>query len=273
MNFKMLFFLSLLSLGIHARTRCDLDALLKSKTGMPPSPSERCPRLSTFWWNDGETPLHVAALENDVASARKLLDEGAEIDARDTQGQTPLFHATRYHNKEMVDLLIRHGANPFVRDHEGATALNRLLQSPREQTEDDTSVIRLFLETRGFRPDNTCENRTLALTAVDGSIHVFQKSNGTLATYTPTLYGNDGTGNDRFQTLAEDYLYSGTIEIIMDLEHDHETTLIRGHLTFDDFSPSIGLATVTHLKVNSLECPWEKWKNFLAIIDIPWIDD
>ncbi|MHC4450530.1 MAG: ankyrin repeat domain-containing protein, partial [Planctomycetota bacterium] len=41
------------------------------------------------------TPLHHAALAGDLGEVERLLDEGAEVDARDEDGTTPLQLAAR----------------------------------------------------------------------------------------------------------------------------------------------------------------------------------
>lgn len=41
-----------------------------------------------------DMPLHHAAKQNDAALVTRLLDEGAEIDARDDRGATALLTAT-----------------------------------------------------------------------------------------------------------------------------------------------------------------------------------
>ncbi|KAJ9549221.1 hypothetical protein OSB04_021764 [Centaurea solstitialis] len=54
-----------------------------------------------------------------------LIEEGADIDAVDRAGQTPIMSAVICHNKEVALLLIRHGADIDVEDKEGYTVLGR----------------------------------------------------------------------------------------------------------------------------------------------------
>ncbi len=42
---------------------------------------------------NGETPLHKAAYRANLASAKLLLDAGADVNARDDDGETPFFKA------------------------------------------------------------------------------------------------------------------------------------------------------------------------------------
>ena len=77
----------------------------------------------------GNTPLHVAALHNQPAIAALLLANGADVNAqndpqsvdvsritrisKDAHGETPLTLALlSYNHKEMVELLLTHGADP-----------------------------------------------------------------------------------------------------------------------------------------------------------------
>jgi ankyrin repeat protein len=59
----------------------------------------------------GETPLHGAAQENSLAFARLLIDHGADIDAKDDTGGTPLHEAAWKNLADVARLLIDSGAN------------------------------------------------------------------------------------------------------------------------------------------------------------------
>lgn len=82
--------------------------------------------------SDGLTPLHIAAADNAVECARLLLDNGAEVDTRETMDfQSALITASglafarqapEAKGLAMIELLLAHGAQVDVRDHMGATA-------------------------------------------------------------------------------------------------------------------------------------------------------
>jgi ankyrin repeat protein len=65
----------------------------------------------------GNTPLHLAALNNQLEVARLLIANGADVNALSKKsvrnvGMTPLHAALlSFHHKEMVDLLISRGAD------------------------------------------------------------------------------------------------------------------------------------------------------------------
>jgi truncated hemoglobin YjbI len=56
------------------------------------------------------TPLHIAARRGFVKIAQTLLDHGAEINARDNKGDTPLQRAINCRRREVARLLEAHGA-------------------------------------------------------------------------------------------------------------------------------------------------------------------
>ena len=60
--------------------------------------------------------LHEAAIAGDVASIRTLLAEGAEIDARDDTGRTPVMAATAARQVDAVRVLVDAGADVDIRD-------------------------------------------------------------------------------------------------------------------------------------------------------------
>ena len=54
---------------------------------------ERCGREMRGYYRQGDTPLHVAAIVGAPAALAVLLGNGADVDARDTGGSTPLHYA------------------------------------------------------------------------------------------------------------------------------------------------------------------------------------
>lgn len=58
----------------------------------------------------GNTPLHLAALNHDVAAVQALLAAGAEVDAKNAAEATPLLYGAGH--AEIVRALLARGANP-----------------------------------------------------------------------------------------------------------------------------------------------------------------
>ena len=59
----------------------------------------------------GMTPLHTAVIANRRDVVRVLVTHGADIDAKSHRGQTPLFWAVTKNHKDMAEWLIAHGAD------------------------------------------------------------------------------------------------------------------------------------------------------------------
>lgn len=101
----------------------------------------------------GNTPLHIAALHDQPAIAALLIANGADVNAHNTPlgheviassyfsqkadrdfnqrayGETPLTLALlSYHHKEMLELLLTHGADPNAYVHIGVTPLQRAIE-------------------------------------------------------------------------------------------------------------------------------------------------
>lgn len=72
---------------------------------------------------DGNTPLHYVARNRKIEMAKILLDYGADINAQNVQGKTPLFKAAFTGDAEMIDLLLTHGALD-LQTNNGNTALH-----------------------------------------------------------------------------------------------------------------------------------------------------
>jgi uncharacterized protein len=137
--------------------------------------------------DEGQTPLHMAAgrpqqikrscfsytKQDDPSSPLKaqttamgdplvqlLLTEGATVDARDWQGETPLFKCAFAGNEASARVLLQYGANPQIKNGQGESALDIAVQYGREEI---VSLLRSAFPEQGqrncnrmgFRPSTT----------------------------------------------------------------------------------------------------------------------
>jgi ankyrin repeat protein len=72
-----------------------------------------------------EAELVTAIRNGDMQVVRKLLENGADLNARDAEGNTPLILASFYASPQCVELLIDNGADVNSANKAGATALIR----------------------------------------------------------------------------------------------------------------------------------------------------
>jgi ankyrin repeat protein len=78
--------------------------------------------------NQGKTPLHIAAA-NGKHDFIKLLEYGAKVNSKDLEGNTPLLLAIdeRYRIENIIALL-KHGANPNIKNIRGESAFSKAKQ-------------------------------------------------------------------------------------------------------------------------------------------------
>ena len=88
------------------------------------------------------TSLHKAALKGHRAVVHLLLNRGADPNARDTYGETPLQNAAFYGHKDVVKLLLDGGADPNGSDEYGETALHKGAKNGSKE------IVQLILERR-----------------------------------------------------------------------------------------------------------------------------
>ncbi len=79
---------------------------------------------------EGATPLMYAAEVGTLELLRALLAAGADVNARDAEGRTALIYAADHCQTESVRLLVQAGADVTRKDSKGYTALKRVRRKP-----------------------------------------------------------------------------------------------------------------------------------------------
>ena len=91
----------------------------------------------------GWTPLHYAATRGHRDMMRLLIDNDAYIDSEASDGTTPLMLAARFAPPLATKLLLEEGADPTLVDQQNASALDWALKNDRQQA---AFYIRAFTE-------------------------------------------------------------------------------------------------------------------------------
>jgi len=101
---------------LHVAAKKGLEESVKLLLGLPARLTKDA---------NGQTALHMAAIYSFPAVARLLLTHGrAHVDVRDANGRTPLHIAAKRGRKGVARLLVRFGANPEAIDAAGETPLS-----------------------------------------------------------------------------------------------------------------------------------------------------
>jgi ankyrin repeat protein len=88
------------------------------------------PSLVSTTLADGTSPLHLAAAFGDVALSQLLMDHGANVDAVDSNGETPLLAARE---NTVAGVLISAGADVNVANNDGETPLFHACDAERAE--------------------------------------------------------------------------------------------------------------------------------------------
>jgi ankyrin repeat protein len=89
----------------------------------------------------GRTPLHLAAICGQSEAVKVLLEKGADVNAKSIFGETPLYSAVRYEGTgECIKNLLEKGADINVKDRHGDTPLHDAVDNKRPE------VVKILIE-------------------------------------------------------------------------------------------------------------------------------
>lgn len=92
--------------------------------------------------NDGSTPLHVAVRSGNLQLAKLLISKGADINTTSFKGYTPLDFAVGFgpninpNFEKIMYLLLKNGADPNIKNHEGKTTFDMLISTLQDVYQD-----------------------------------------------------------------------------------------------------------------------------------------
>ena len=74
--------------------------------------------------NAGNTPLHLSAENNTIRVAGVLISHVADLNTQNNDGETPLHWAAKNESSEVGCLLLSHGANHSINDNSGVAPVD-----------------------------------------------------------------------------------------------------------------------------------------------------
>ena len=101
------------------------------------------PELATVRNRQGKTQLMLAAEKGDLRRIDRLLEQGADVDARDIWGATALICAARGWRLDTVERLVQRGADVNAADAQGMTPLMWAARGGADPSEMVQLLVRL----------------------------------------------------------------------------------------------------------------------------------
>jgi ankyrin repeat protein len=96
--------------------------------------------------SSGRTPLHVAIANRRAAAVRYLLENGADLEAQDGDGLTPLLHAARCGDPETLAIVLNSNPDASARTFIDNTALHHYAECFEAGVPNETLVFQALVE-------------------------------------------------------------------------------------------------------------------------------
>lgn len=135
---------------------------------------------------DRNTALHYAVIRKKIDAIDLLVEHGADLDAQNADGQTPLMLAAKTGDEELIDVLLDYGADKLIQDKLGINALKfaEMNGNPRCQE--------LLRTDRPVKPNTSKLTRIKRSVSSDNNLSISERSNPT---------GPTTTGTKKFENL------------------------------------------------------------------------
>ncbi|CAG9817853.1 unnamed protein product [Phaedon cochleariae] len=92
---------------------------------------EKGARVNVLETRFGDTPLHVAALHDDLCCLQILVDNGGDVNIQDNEGKTPLHVAAGEGHSDCLRILVDSGGDVNIQDIYGKTPFHRAAEEGR----------------------------------------------------------------------------------------------------------------------------------------------
>uniref|UniRef100_A0ABD2VV75 Uncharacterized protein n=1 Tax=Trichogramma kaykai TaxID=54128 RepID=A0ABD2VV75_9HYME len=130
-----------LQLAMEPGNKKLVELLLRRGADPNLSCDEKCTALHCICRMEGDlVSSDLAKLFFEICDDLKLT---VELDAQDNEGRTPVYLAIFHVNRQLVELLLRRGANPDIANNEGITPLHLISYTDYA---DDDEFIEMFFE-------------------------------------------------------------------------------------------------------------------------------
>lgn len=92
----------------------------------------------------GENIFHYLCIEGYEESVRIMIEMGADVNTKNSSGETPLVVCSFIEKISIVETLLKNGADPNISNKHGQTALHKAYENPRNSMEKN-HIISLLL--------------------------------------------------------------------------------------------------------------------------------